>query len=66
MVNGFIFKICQGKGRALKLHVIDLREQQPMLLHFISQEIFRTQSSSVGKACKERTSHCIVLDWIAY
>ena len=36
----FIFKICQGRGRALKLCVIDSREQQPRLLHFISQETF--------------------------
>ena len=52
MVNmqGFIFKICQGRERALKLHVIDLREQHPMLLHFISQETFRTESGSVEKA----------------
>ena len=36
----FISKICQDRGRALKLCVIALREQHPMLLLFISKETF--------------------------
>ena len=32
--------------RELKLHVIDLKEQRLMLLHFTSQETFNTESGS--------------------
>ena len=33
------------------LHVIDLWMQHHMLLHFISQETFKTESGSVDDAC---------------
>ena len=49
-------------GGALKLYVINLREQHPMLLHFTSQE---TESGSVDETYKKKRI-CIVLDWIAH
>ena len=49
-------------GEVLKLHVINLREQYPMLLHLTSQD--NTESGSVDACQKKRM--CIVLDWIVH
>ena len=52
-----------GEGEALKLHVINLREQHPMLFHFTSQ--VNTESRSVDEACRKKRTR-IVFDWIAH
>ena len=47
---------------ALKLHVINLREQHPMMLHFTSQEtFFNTESCSVDEACKKKRMYAIMV-----
>ena len=56
-----------GRGEALKLYVINLREQHPMLLHLPPRRLFLTLSGhgSVDETCKKKRM-CIVLDWIAH
>ena len=68
MVNSASFprfvKVVVGAGKS---KVGNLREQHPMLLHFIylPGDFFNTENGSVDETCKKKRM-CIVLDWIAH
>ena len=58
-LTGIPFQNLSRWWRELKLHVIDLKEQHPMVLHLTNHELFNIEIGSVNEACAKKM--CIVL-----